>query len=626
MSEEKIKEMYITNNKPKDNSLKSCLENLSEEALDDIIVYNTLLDEHDNFDGKDDKVDFLSKNIFNNFENRIGSVPEDELKELEKIANNQKTKVFCEELVSKGYLYGYYDNKQIEYIFPKELLEKYHKIDVKEMKRKNEKEKVELLIRFSLMANGVVEIKALSNFLNDSGLKISEKELYEIFDEMELSIIDDKYYTYNDDCNEIIDERIAKVKTNPNQTYNFIDTSIALVYISTLYPISKKIAKIKNPEIENKIMLLLFSKPFDEFKTLLKEKFNLNKKLVNEIIDYIEPTYKYIKTWYLDGLSLNEIEMYELCKKIYLKKKPKNNSLMECLKVLNNDSYLQLALHYNLDNPRIDQLAGKIMDNYQKDYDETLLFFSVFSKESKDLRKTNFLIESNFLEKGYIFAIEENNEYYYIVPDEFIISNGENNTCMDNRSLIYSYVIMNGLIEIDVLLEILKKNHNLDITKKQLLNDYVDDNIRVIDNKYLGMMDFEDDEITLLNKLKKQNTDYKIVDFDYGNNINEFYGKIANTIENEKEQDLLMAFIIFTLSMNIYNEENFDDFCINKKVKHNTIESLKKIVKEYKNKVPIWIYNGYSINEKNKMKKKKVGRNDPCPCGSGKKYKKCCGR
>ena len=23
---------------------------------------------------------------------------------------------------------------------------------------------------------------------------------------------------------------------------------------------------------------------------------------------------------------------------------------------------------------------------------------------------------------------------------------------------------------------------------------------------------------------------------------------------------------------------------------------------------------------------KKVGRNDPCPCGSGKKYKQCCGR
>ena len=32
---------------------------------------------------------------------------------------------------------------------------------------------------------------------------------------------------------------------------------------------------------------------------------------------------------------------------------------------------------------------------------------------------------------------------------------------------------------------------------------------------------------------------------------------------------------------------------------------------------------GSSKEEKNSVK---VGRNDPCPCGSGKKYKKCCGR
>lgn len=34
------------------------------------------------------------------------------------------------------------------------------------------------------------------------------------------------------------------------------------------------------------------------------------------------------------------------------------------------------------------------------------------------------------------------------------------------------------------------------------------------------------------------------------------------------------------------------------------------------------------VNQKlsrNLYKKVKVGRNDPCPCGSGKKYKKCCG-
>ena len=27
-----------------------------------------------------------------------------------------------------------------------------------------------------------------------------------------------------------------------------------------------------------------------------------------------------------------------------------------------------------------------------------------------------------------------------------------------------------------------------------------------------------------------------------------------------------------------------------------------------------------------KRKEAKIGRNDPCPCGSGKKYKQCCGR
>ncbi|MBQ8412376.1 MAG: SEC-C domain-containing protein, partial [Lachnospiraceae bacterium] len=30
-------------------------------------------------------------------------------------------------------------------------------------------------------------------------------------------------------------------------------------------------------------------------------------------------------------------------------------------------------------------------------------------------------------------------------------------------------------------------------------------------------------------------------------------------------------------------------------------------------------------SSKTVIKPPKVGRNDPCPCGSGKKFKKCCG-
>lgn len=44
-----------------------------------------------------------------------------------------------------------------------------------------------------------------------------------------------------------------------------------------------------------------------------------------------------------------------------------------------------------------------------------------------------------------------------------------------------------------------------------------------------------------------------------------------------------------------------------------TEEELKALYKEQKESGTI-------------RKEKKIGRNDPCPCGSGKKYKKCCGR
>jgi len=32
-----------------------------------------------------------------------------------------------------------------------------------------------------------------------------------------------------------------------------------------------------------------------------------------------------------------------------------------------------------------------------------------------------------------------------------------------------------------------------------------------------------------------------------------------------------------------------------------------------------------ALNPQEPVVSRKVGRNEPCPCGSGKKYKKCCG-
>ena len=41
-----------------------------------------------------------------------------------------------------------------------------------------------------------------------------------------------------------------------------------------------------------------------------------------------------------------------------------------------------------------------------------------------------------------------------------------------------------------------------------------------------------------------------------------------------------------------------------------------------------WLYRDAEAPEiePTRRKQPKIGRNDPCPCGSGKKYKKCCGK
>jgi preprotein translocase subunit SecA len=40
---------------------------------------------------------------------------------------------------------------------------------------------------------------------------------------------------------------------------------------------------------------------------------------------------------------------------------------------------------------------------------------------------------------------------------------------------------------------------------------------------------------------------------------------------------------------------------------------------------PVMFFNTGNVPPQ-EAKDKKIGRNDPCPCGSGKKYKKCCGK
>lgn len=129
-------------------------------------------------------------------------------------------------------------------------------------------------------------------------------------------------------------------------------------------------------------------------------------------------------------------------------------------------------------------------------------------------------------------------------------------------------------------------------------------------------------------------------------------GKDKEAIEYAYEYEIMQYFSKYKDSIkrlekvypNLY-EIKLDFF-----TKVRSADSRKKLRREYEDKYDKYSYilnklNNFYINSKDdsygdfqfkddnievqkpfERKKIKIGRNDPCPCGSGKKYKKCCGK
>lgn len=73
----------------------------------------------------------------------------------------------------------------------------------------------------------------------------------------------------------------------------------------------------------------------------------------------------------------------------------------------------------------------------------------------------------------------------------------------------------------------------------------------------------------------------------------------------------------------------FDEMIYN--IKEETVRFLYRVKAERKVErervaEPTSTNHDDSVKREPVRKDKKVGRNDPCPCGSGKKYKNCCGK
>ena len=103
----------------------------------------------------------------------------------------------------------------------------------------------------------------------------------------------------------------------------------------------------------------------------------------------------------------------------------------------------------------------------------------------------------------------------------------------------------------------------------------------------------------------------------------------AHDADDTQFEDAMEQLVLFT-------QNNDRDEAVNSVmgiIPPKSMEDAKRCCKaaqQVLNKIPLWMNKGYSAEElylADQGKKAALpGRNDPCPCGSGRKYKHCCGK
>lgn len=132
----------------------------------------------------------------------------------------------------------------------------------------------------------------------------------------------------------------------------------------------------------------------------------------------------------------------------------------------------------------------------------------------------------------------------------------------------------------------------------------------------------------------------KIYEYVLGQKVSVLEGKISQLAERfAMTSEAIVAFID---GLNDSLAEPFDMNALEEDTEVRIVidfESLYKKMVEYKAEhlynLPQWdgIFDEetrrrFAVEQKKSrtvVKSEKIGRNEPCPCGSGKKYKKCCG-
>lgn len=371
-----------------------------------------------------------------------------------------------------------------------------------------------------------------------------------------------------------------------------------------------------------------------------------------------------------------EEEMQELAAKMEKKfsKRPYSFDLKELIDCLSKDEIYNISRNLGLN--KISSLTKpKLIEKFLNEYEELVeKRLSVFEEERYELLKTyiaangakssiNLIREeiectTYFIQQGMIFPTMKNKEVIFLMPEvlqnlikqketkeykEVLKANRETINLVRGLSRVY------GVLKFEDLEKLLAKYSTRTLSKEvleQLLveagyyyNEFRYENSEVINN-----------DISNVDELK-ENIEKECADAEYANVSKEEIISMAddNWVCNTKAgktfyKEFISVFKV-TREMTIEIMEVLS-YEIQDKDLDTAIEKVLKlingndaevrnyayaIIKKFLLKVRIWKFKGACLNDRKSnatsvKKEKTVGRNEPCICGSGKKYKKCCGK
>ena len=317
-----------------------------------------------------------------------------------------------------------------------------------------------------------------------------------------------------------------------------------------------------------------------------------------------------------------------------------------------------------------DALVNLISENITsncKDLLKSLSYKELYllnSLAKKDTNKYTFLIKDlapigGLTSLGLLHKISLNSELLLIVPTDLkdsITSLGNSKKYMsalkeDNKDLFYiDGLITNfGLVHCPDIYDLIINNSNT-LLKEEKLTYYLDYIFRCYE-VYIEANTLMHPYIFSPENLYKEIEVRPMITYDYdnidkyialGEDFTTSWGEEVTrlidflTIKRLKKDTInrVVTELIFYIK-NDFSTASLLDLLQESGVTFKTnaeAEEIIDILTNLYNNTPMWILKGLTPSELSKMrttpikKEKEPGRNDPCPCGSGKKYKKCCGK